>query len=131
MEGIGFLKERAKEFWEEGLRNFEESKFNLSAFHFEQAVQLYLKYLIGKKLGEWPKTHYLPELVGKLSEIYEKEEIKKFYKENEIFFDDLSDAYFTSRYYPRRFGRSLTEKLKENCEKFFGLIKKELGEEFL
>lgn len=130
-EEIKFLKERAKEFWASALRDLNEGKYNLSAFHFEQAVQLYLKYLIGKEIGEWPKTHYLSELIEKLIAVYENEEIKKFQKENELFFENLSDAYFTSRYYPRNFPKSLAEKLKEGCESFFELIKNELKEDFL
>jgi len=39
------------------LELFEKKVYNLSAFNLEQAAQLWLKYLIAKKLGEWPQTH--------------------------------------------------------------------------
>ena len=130
-EDVKFLKERAKEFWEEALRDLKEAKYNLAAFHLEQAVQLYIKYLLAKELGEWPRTHYLSELLEKLNEVYENKKIKEFQKENELFFENLTDAYFTSRYYPRTFSESLVKKLKSYSEKFFILIKKELKDDFL
>jgi len=127
---INFLKERAQEFWKEAIRNIEEGNYNLAAFHLEQAMQLYLKYLIGKELGEWPKTHYLYELLSKINEIYKNEKLKKFQEENELFWDDLSDAYFTSRYYPRTFSKSLVENFKKYCEEFFKLVEEELNDRF-
>jgi len=45
MENFEFLKERAKEFWERGFEDFEKKRLNLSAFDFEQAIQMWVKYL--------------------------------------------------------------------------------------
>jgi HEPN domain-containing protein len=36
--------------------------------------------LIEKKVGEWPKTHYLNELVRELSKVYKEKEIINYYK---------------------------------------------------
>ena len=84
-----FLKDRAKEFWEEALALTEKEKFNLAAFHLEQACQLWLKYLILKKIGDFPKTHYFHELVRAFAEAYDDKRFLDFYQENELFFDDL------------------------------------------
>ncbi|MCX7716147.1 MAG: HEPN domain-containing protein [Endomicrobia bacterium] len=130
MEDISFLKRRATEFWQEAKRFFEEKKYNLSAFSLEQAVQLFLKYLIAKRTGEWPKIHYLGDLVKKLSEIEEDKEIYKFYEENALFFDDLSDAYFTTRYLPKEFDKNVVYSLIDSCEKFFKFIQQKLNEGF-
>lgn len=130
-ENIEFLKERAKEFWDEALRNFDEGRYNLASFHLEQAMQLFLKYLIGKRIGEWPKTHYLRTLVQELSKAYDNENILGFYRENELVFNSLEDAYFTSRYYPKGFSKNLVDKFIQNCKKFFEFLNKELGEGFL
>ena len=100
---IEFLRKRAREFFEEAEGLLEKRRYNLSAFNLEQAVQLWVKYLIGKKLGDWPKTHYFSELIPQLAKVYEQEKISEFYKENELFFDSLEDAYFTSRYFPKEF----------------------------
>lgn len=130
MERMDFLKERAKEFWECALKDFEEKRFNLSAFHIEQAIQLYIKYLIGKEIGEWPQTHYLSELLEKLIVVFENEKIKKFKEENELFFEILSDAYFSSIYYPKTFSKTTIEKIMKNSKEFFNTISWELKDNF-
>jgi len=129
-EEIEFLKERSREFYEEAMELFKKGKYNLSAFALEQSLQLYLKYLIAKKIGYWPKTHYLDELVKNLAEAYNKEEFIEYKKENNLFFDDLSDAYFTSRYFPKKFNKELVEELLKNFEKFIKFIEEILNEKF-
>lgn len=125
-----YLKTRAKEFWENAIELKEKKKYNLSAFNLEQACQLWLKYLIGKKVGEFPKTHYFGELVSDFAEVCEKKEALDYYKQNELFFDDLEDAYFTSRYYPKTFSNNLIEKLFEESGKFIKYTEKITGERF-
>ncbi len=129
-EEINFLKERAKEFWEEGVRLFNEGKYNLSAFHLEQAIQLWLKYLIALKVGEWPKTHHLSELIKGLVEVYENKEIWEFYQKNELFFDHLEDAYFVSRYFPKKFTQNSINQLIEGSKEFLNLTEKITKEKF-
>jgi len=127
---IGFLKERANEFFEEAQELLKKKKYNLSVFNLEQAIQLWMKYLIGKKIGDWPKTHFFSELIPQLAQVYEEEKILEFYKENELFFDSLEDAYFTSRYFPKKFTENVILKLFEYSKKFFKLIKETINEDF-
>jgi HEPN domain-containing protein len=131
MENFEFLKERAKEFWERGFEDFEKKRLNLSAFDFEQAIQMWIKYLIGKKIGDWPKTHYFHILIKELANSYENEDIIKFYDENEIFFSDLEDAYFTSRYFPKNFSENHIKGIVENCKKFLKFLEEKVGEKFI
>ncbi len=126
-----FLKKRAKEFLEEALELKEKGKYNLSAFNLEQACQLWLKYLLAKKVGEFPKTHYFLTLVKEFSKVYENKEILDFYWKNELFFDDLEDAYFTSRYFPKVFTENLVDQLIQGAKKFFKLTEKITKEKFL
>jgi hypothetical protein len=63
-----------------------------------------------------------------LSEIYEKAEIYEYYLENELFFDDLSDAHFTSRYFPKAFTKNLTQKLIAEYRKFLNFLEVTLNE---
>ncbi len=130
MQEITFLKNRSKEFWEETLRLFEEGKYNLAAFNLEQAVQLWLKYLIGIKIGDWPKTHYPSELIKELAKVEENEEILKFYQKRELFFDDLEDAYFIARYFPKEFTKNSVGQLIENSKTFLQLTEKITKEKF-
>ena len=127
---IEFLKERAKEFFEEAEELLRKKKYNLSAFNIEQAIQLWIKYLIGKKIGDWPKTHYFSELIPQLSIAYENEKIMNFYKKNELFFNNLEDAYFTTRYFPKKFTENAILMFIQKCKEFFEIIKQEINEEF-
>ncbi|MCS7181207.1 MAG: HEPN domain-containing protein, partial [bacterium] len=85
MREIKFLKERSIEFWEEGIRLFNEKKYNLAVFNIEQALQLWIKYLISIKVCDWPKTHYFSDLIESLSEVHENKELIEYYRKNEMF----------------------------------------------
>lgn len=131
MKDIEFLKKRSREFWENAQELFKKGKYNLCVFNLEQAVQLWLKYLIGKKIGDWPKTHYIDELIKDFAKAYDNTEILEYFKEKEMFFEHLTDAYFVSRYYPREFSENLAEKMIKGCEEFFKLTEEIGGEKFL
>ncbi len=103
MREIEFLKKRAKEFFERALEDFEKRRFNLAAFDLEQSVQLSLKYLIAKKIHDWPKTHWIEDLIAHVGELYGNEKIRKYEKEKSWFIDELSNAYFISRYFPKEY----------------------------
>jgi HEPN domain-containing protein len=130
LKEIEFLKKRSIEFYENAKSLFKEGKYNISAFNLEQSCQLFLKYLIAKKIGEWPKTHYLDELIKELAKAYKKKSIIKYFQKNEIFFENLTDAYFTSRYFPREFTKSMLEKLFLEFKKFIKFLEKTLKEKF-
>ena len=85
---------------------------------------MFLKFLIGKKIGEWPKTHYLSELIKELSKVYKEKEILSYFKKNELFFENLTDVYFTSRYFPREFPETVVKKLLVEFEKFIKFLEK-------
>ena len=125
-----FLKERAKEFLEESKELLKKKRYNLSAFNLEQAIELWIKYLIGKKLGEWPKTHYISELVPQLAKVYKNKKILKFFEKNQLFFENLESAYFISRYFPKKFTENYLLKLFKKSEEFLELIKKTIEEDF-
>jgi len=123
-----FLKEKSKKFYHNAIYLFEKGDYDLAAFNLEQSCQLLVKYFLAKKMGEWPKTHYLVQLIKMLSEAYESKEIHDYLKENELFFDDLSDAYFTSRYFPKEFSKNLIEKLIDNYKNFIKFLEERMNE---
>jgi len=123
-----FLKEKSKKFYQNAQYLFEKEDDDLAAFNIEQSCQLLIKYLIAKKTGEWPKTHDLNALIKILSEIYQKAEIYDYYQKNELFFDDLSDAYFTSRYFPKVFSKNLLEKFLQEYKNFLTFLQDEVDE---
>lgn len=128
MQEFEFLRDRAKEFWEEAIDLKKRKMYNLSAFNLEQACQLWIKYLLGKKVGDYPKTHYFSHLVPELGKAYENDKILDFYNQNILFFDDLEDAYFTSRYFPKTFTENLIEILIKHAGDFIEFTEQLTGE---
>ncbi|MGJ8454506.1 HEPN domain-containing protein [Pseudothermotoga sp. U03pept] len=127
-KNVEFLKEKSSRFYSNSLYLFQKGDYDLCAFNLEQSCQLLIKYLIAKRVGEWPKTHYLEILMKSLSEAYDRVEIYNYYLENELFFSDLSDAYFTSRYFPKPFTKSLSETLMREYKKFISFLEATLDE---
>lgn len=130
-ESSNFLKKRAIEFWERAIEDFQKMRYNLSALDIEQAVQLWLKYLIFLKAGDFPKTHYLDKLINELAEVYESKDILEFYQENALQFRCLEDAYITSRYFPREFKKEEIQKMIDFAENIFMFLEEKINEKFI
>ncbi|MCD6521241.1 HEPN domain-containing protein [Candidatus Calescamantes bacterium] len=129
--GGEFLKKRAKEFWERSKEDFEKSRFNLAVLDIEQSIQLWFKYLIFLKAGDFPKTHYFDVLIKQLSEIYNCSEILQFYQKHALEFRVLEDAYISTRYLPKEFSKEEVRKIMEFAEEVFKFFKKKINEEFV
>lgn len=115
--------DRAKKFDSAAKYFYDNGVFDLSAFHVEQAFQLYLKFILGKELGYFPRTHSLTKLFMDLSRI--DTSFSEFYNENELAIKNVEDAYILSRYLPRdysakevKFMLDLLEKFKKRFEKW-------------
>lgn len=131
VETVCFLKKRAKEFWERAKEDFAKARFNLTALDVEQALQLWFKYLIFIKAGDFPKTHYFDLLIKEISEIYELEKILDFYKKNALAFRALEDAYLSSRYLPKEFNSEEAQKMIDFAEELLRFFQEELNEELV
>ena len=129
--GGEFLKKRAKEFWERSKEDFEKSRFNLAVLDIEQSIQLWFKYLIFLKAGDFPKTHYFDVLIKQLSEIYNCSEILQFYQKHALEFRVLEDAYISTRYLPKEFSKEEVRKIMEFAEEVFKFFKKKINEGFV
>jgi HEPN domain-containing protein len=126
-----FLKKRAKEFFLFAKRSFEEGFYNLSVFNAEQACQLFLKYLLYLKAGDYPKTHLLTVLMKELGKAYEKEEIERFIKEKSIELQALESAYINSRYLGKEYDKNEAEALILFAEKLIIFLEKISNEKLL
>lgn len=96
-----YLKENAHKFLENAQHLFRNGVYNLSAFNIEQAIQMYLKYFLAVKLGEFPKTHSLKRLFMEIKDLCL--EAYNIFEENIGTFGDIESAYITSRYFPTEF----------------------------
>ncbi len=75
--------------------------YNLTAFNIEQAVQLYLKYLLAMKIGEFPKTHSVKRSIFECSEFCP--ELRTVLEEHVNVVGEIETAYISSRSYPIEF----------------------------
>jgi HEPN domain-containing protein len=97
---LEFLKKRASEMLTLAGKAFELGLYNLTLFNCEQAIQFYLKYLLAKRVGEYPKTHSIEVLLSELREIgAEPPEMPN------MILDLLEEAYITSRYLPKDYSK--------------------------
>jgi HEPN domain-containing protein len=97
---VEFLKEGALQFLEMSKAAAERDFYELALFHAEQALQLYIKYLI-YKLGDFPTTHFLRDLLNKVLELYGAVcNLDDFLRRRSAVFALLEHAYITSRYLP-------------------------------
>jgi len=112
------LKERADEFVKLAEYAYKRKRYDLAMFNLEQAIQLYLKYKIWQKLGDFEKTHSITKLLKDFGRVYKKSKvINKFIKENLKLINDLEVAYIESKYLPAQF-------LKEDVDRVFEFLDK-------
>ena len=117
------LKEKAKVFEEEAFEAFSKERYFLVLFFVEQSIQLYIKHILLKKFGDYPKTHNLRVLFKELNKVVN---LQKFLEENEDIIDLLVTSYIESRYTEVEFSKKSAEKALEFLKKFKEIIKDEL-----
>ncbi|MCD6494132.1 MAG: HEPN domain-containing protein, partial [Archaeoglobaceae archaeon] len=72
----------------------EKPRFVL--FFTEQALQLYIKYILAKTMDDYPKTHNSRVLFQILSQFDSK--AVEFYDEHSDVLDLIEESYITARY---------------------------------
>ncbi|MCS7138044.1 MAG: HEPN domain-containing protein [Candidatus Caldarchaeum sp.] len=73
-----FLKKRALAFLVDAQTDFGRGEYDLTLFHVEQFMQLYLKHLLYRKVGDFPKTHSPSELFKQLAKAYDSTQVMDF-----------------------------------------------------
>ncbi|MGQ9596260.1 MAG: HEPN domain-containing protein [Thermoproteota archaeon] len=116
------LKKRALGFLRNAKDNFERGEYDLVLFHVEQFLQLYLKYLLYRRVGEYPKMHSTTYLLKEVMKAYGESALKQFYDENLEVLTLLEDAYITSRYLLREYEKEIAEKVLGFADKALGAL---------
>jgi len=119
-----FLKENA-EYFERKAREAINEKPRFVLFFVEQAIQLYIKYILAKVLEDYPKTHKLKILFHELSKIDEK--AKKFYEDYADVLDLVEEAYITAKYLGKEYSEKSAKKALEMLDKFKEVFKEWLA----
>ena len=84
-------------------------KYDLAIFNLEQYCELILRYKMLIKLGYYPGTHSLKELINKLSEFDDNIKGLVTNKKDLLYIGRLTDAYISARYMPFEFDEKETK----------------------
>ena len=115
---MDFLKRRADEFHDMSEKLLPEKKYAMAAFCIEQAIQFEMKYFIGARLGDFPKTHRLLTLLEECIKLCP--ELSRFSKkENATLVSHIEDAYIMSRYYDKEYRE---DEVKEMLDFYTSLL---------
>lgn len=112
-----FLKKRAGQFEEEAQEAFRKGNYNFTLLFVEQALQLYLKYMLAKEVGDFPKSHGPIHLFEALSSIL-GDRVVSFLSDNRMMLDLLTEAYVGSRYIDMEYGRETAEEALKLLRRF-------------
>lgn len=114
-----FLKKRALEMLRLADKAFELGMYNMTLFHCEQAVQLYLKYLLASRVGDYPRTHKMGELLEGVGKV-----LGEPLEFPSMTLDLLEEAYITSRYLPKEYSRETARDVLEFVKDFIRRLSK-------
>ncbi|NON62085.1 HEPN domain-containing protein [Acidianus sp. RZ1] len=99
------LKRRALRLFEEALDDKDKGYYDISSFHCEQAVQLYVKAVLLELIGKEYEGHGIRSLLSYLSDLLEKNEyheeakkVRDFVRERSSSLVTLEDSCIEGRY---------------------------------
>lgn len=101
--------ERARSFLERAEDALEEDVYDVAVFLADIAVQLYLKSVLMKLVGDYPRPHSTRLLLAEISKHMKTGEISEFVKAHRARITALEDAYMAARYSVRPFEREDAE----------------------
>ncbi len=105
------MKKRARAFLEDAETDYTRGHYDLVLFHTEQCLQLYLKYLVYRKIGDYPKTRSLTRLFKDVMKVCDDKRLQEFYEENLEAIYLLEEAYIASRYLPREYDEETAKRI--------------------
>lgn len=116
---MSFLRDRAEEFLDNAKYNLNKGYYNLTLFDVEQFIQLYAKFLIYLKAGDFPKSHNVLSLLEKIENLYgDRCNLNLFRKENRDFLYVIYFSYTQGRYFGTMFSREDAERAVSLANKF-------------
>lgn len=117
------LRRRAESFLRHASDDFDRGDYDLVLFHVEQAIQLYTKYLLYRRLGDFPKTHSIIKLLKDLAKIYGSRELESVISSSIELLYLLEESYITSRYIPREYDPEIAARALELSRRLLEVFK--------
>lgn len=105
------LRRRALSFLTDAKVDFERGDYDLVLFHVEQFIQLYSKYLLYRKIGDYPKSRLIVRLLRDLAKVYGDGCLSEFLEDNLEALYLLEEAYISSRYLPREYDAEIASRV--------------------
>ena len=122
------LRKRALDFLEEARIALKRGAFDVACFLAEQSLQLYLKFVLLKVLGDYPRTHSVRRLLGELNRLLGSEDLEEFVKANRFRLSVLEDAYLMAGYFVKEYDAEDAEDMVKLTEETIEIINRTLGE---
>jgi len=127
---VSLLRDRSLRMLDSAKRSLVNGDYDIAAFMADQAVQLYLKFVILELTGEVPRVHAVRQLMGVLKDLWGKPNlVDDFVRENRSLLIRLEEAYISSRYMPREYDRDEAEELVSFAEKAIEFVKSVKGKD--
>lgn len=121
--GYELLRRRALSFLMDARVDFERGDYDLVLFHVEQFIQLYIKYLLYRRIGDYPKSHSIVRLMRDLARVYGDESLNEFIGGNLETLYLLEEAYISSRYLPREYDAEIASRILRFGEKILEVFR--------
>lgn len=117
------LRKRALSFLRDARSDMEHGDYDLVLFHVEQFIQLYLKHLLYRKIGDYPKTRSIIRLLKDVVRVYNDRSLDDFIDRNLEALYLLEEAYISSRYLPREYDRDIATRILKLGEEVLEVFK--------
>ena len=129
MREVRLLKRRALDFLEEAKIALRRGSYDIACFLAEQALQLYLKFILLKIVGDYPRTHSIKRLLGEIARLTNSSELRNFMRVNRARISALEDAYLMARYFIKEYDEDDANDMIKLVEEIVNLVNKIVGEE--
>lgn len=124
-EEFNNMMEKSRRFLLNAERNLEDGFIDIGAFSANQSLELYLKALMLKELGDYPHTHDLKNLLRNLLEVSNqsvKKKIDQLLKEKSLILSLIQDAYLTARYFSISYSADDLKEMISSIKEIKGLL---------
>ena len=125
---VEILRRRSREFLEEAKIALERGSYDVACFLAEQSLQLFLKSVLLKIIGDYPRTYSIRRLLGELRKITGSKYLDEFIRANRARLSALEDAYLMARYFIKEYTLEDAEDMIKVVEETIDTVNRVLGE---
>lgn len=109
IDEVKLLRKRARAFLARAIDSLNSGDYDVASFLSEQAVQLHLKSILLERLGDYPRTHSISNLISIIRRISNCELLIRFLEDSRMEVRLMEDAYISSRYLVKEFTKEEAE----------------------